>query len=221
MLPKIPEILLWSKVGKPLKEVDPNIIVTWGKFKPAALAWMKAFRLELESHQNWAFHLEKSYLGHELLTHNWSLMHKISVYGPKITVDDYSTTVLTEGGKIKVIAHNELGDPLACAMSDVITPTAIYMTWPDGVGKFKMFIHKASRIARIKYKQPLIKTFINRKVLKTGATKWQVLEEYIQACTLAGVDPQRKDICDLVRNVSELESERAQNLEYNKVLGAE
>lgn len=215
---KAPMSFTFSKVGKPLKEVDPNIIVTWGKFGPKQLSWLNELYAELKANELWAYNITDSFFGPELLHCTFAKIDKITLYCPKMDKVHSWNYYITAGGQaITIKLVKPVFDPFSYAVSDIITPIAMYHTWPDAKGKFKMYIHKSSRAARVKYKQPTPKTLINRAALK-GVKDWDILEKYFQVCKSNNISPIRKDICDLVRTISTFEAERDQELEYQRVL---
>lgn len=206
----------FSKVGKPLKSPDPDIIICWGKFNKAAMTWINQFHEYMVSQQSWYYGLEGSYFGADLIDHSYGYLNEIRVMAPKVVKEEWPLNYQTKMGRIRVRLIETHLDPLEQLQSEIITADGVYHTWPTEDGKFKLWIHKHSRLAAFKYQCGPSKTHINRANLDK-ATEWNLLADYVKACNKAGVEIARQDICDLVRQISNVQVDKAQAEELKRV----
>jgi hypothetical protein len=155
-------------------------------------------------------------LGSNLLTHSFNELAEVKIYGPNVMGDNRHFKFHTGNYNFKVTASNCEFDIMKMAESRICTADATFHTWPDETGKFKIYLSKSSQTARFKFKQPEPTTMINRNNIKE-AQHWSDLKHYIDATTAWGIGPQRKDVCDLVKQISSVKVDAAQERELIKM----
>lgn len=221
VLPKDPPpVFHFSKSGKPLKSSDDMIII-WGKFNKKSTKWildLKAW-LEQPAQQSWKYNIKNTYFDGDLLHHSYEEFRTpLRIYAPISSGDIHNITYHTQSCYIPIIilpANTQ--DLVTRIKSSLITADAAFHTWPDINGRFKMYVHKHSLIAHLKFGIAETKTRINRNNLGSIGSDWKVLGQYIDTCHRIHVDPIRKDICDLVRASSEVDIEKQQQAELEGI----
>src|SRR5690242_2214491 len=209
-----PGILHFTKQGKPLK-APSGIIVSWGRFSKYAKTWIEVFKVELIKKESWAFNFKDSFLGSELLLLDYERLNEVTIYVPNMELGSWDFSFKTVGYNIDVHLKRCHETPLDLTVKSLNTADAIFHTWPNDDGRFKIYTHVGSRVARYKFKQPQPKTHLNRANLNSAET-WQDLRKYIESTTKAGFSPLRGDVCDLVKHISEKDIERTQHIELVK-----
>ena len=209
-----PSVLHFTTQGKPLKSPS-NVIISWGRFNKYSMSWMKEFKTTLFARESWAYNFKDSFLGSEILLQDYDKLNKITVYTPHSELPSWELLIRTQGYPIDILIKRCAESPLDLTLKSLSTANAIFHTWPNDDGRFKIYTHVGSRVARYKFKQPQPKTHLNRANL-ASAENWSDLKNYIESTTKAGFSPLRGDVCDLVKHISEKDIERTQHIELVK-----
>jgi hypothetical protein len=157
-----------------LKSPYDDVIIKHVHYSPVAAAWMRVVFEELTSRWDETWHKLKdsSYLfGEGLFVQDAEL---IAVAPMMSMFADRSIAVSWGKSNMRLMSNLPI-DPAVTVHEHMFIDEAVAMTWPDEMGRAKAYVHKGSKLARIKFPKVAWKADdhdgLNRAGLKK-LTKW-------------------------------------------------